>query len=163
MCLIWVVHNINNSNGRSSVPLCGTAYLTTRQLLRMYNIEYYDEVQIICRDVWYNMAVTYFEAKFWNCLKRMSKSRETWIQKIEEPNYMYIQIRRLPDIRKIQQPCHKIRSNFSKNCNFSMSPVTVDRKGANILLPLPTLVTQVVINSTNVCNFHVQCRLTYQE
>jgi hypothetical protein len=45
--LSWVVHNINNSNGRSSVPLCGTAYLTARQLLRMYNIERYDEVQII--------------------------------------------------------------------------------------------------------------------
>jgi len=41
------VHNINNSNGRSSVPLRDTAYLTARQLLRMYNIKRYDEVQII--------------------------------------------------------------------------------------------------------------------
>jgi hypothetical protein len=45
--LSWVVHYINNSNGRGSVPLCGTAYLTARQVLRMYNIERYDDLQII--------------------------------------------------------------------------------------------------------------------
>jgi len=32
--LSWVAHNINNFNGRNSVPLCGPAYLTARQLLR---------------------------------------------------------------------------------------------------------------------------------
>jgi len=68
------------------------------------------------------------------------------IRTIEVPTYN--RIPHLPDIRQMQQRlCDKIESNFSKKelKLLGMSPVTVDWKGPNILLPLPTLVTQVLL------------------
>ena len=109
------------------------------------------------------MAVTYFEAKFWNCLKRLSKSRETSIRTIGVPTY--IQIRHLPDIRQMQQLLFDIIvSDFSKNCNFwdesSKSRLEWTQHFTVITYACNT---RTVINSTNVYNFHVKCRLMYQE
>jgi hypothetical protein len=114
------------------------------------------------RNVWYNMAVTYFEAEFWNCLNRLSTTRVTSIRTIGV--LTYIQIHHLPDIRQMQQLLFdKIGSNFLINCEFWNESCNSGLGRTQILLPLPKLVTQVltVINYTSVYKFHIKYHLIY--
>jgi hypothetical protein len=93
----------------------------------------------------------------------MSKSREMSIRTIGVPTYNHIP--HLPDIRQMQQLlCDKIGSNFSKKTATFVDESCNSRLEGTQQFTAITYACNpgTAINSTNVYNFHVKCRLMYQ-